>query len=149
MREIWGHFALPAYNMKILPKQLICLDCTLQEIGQQDLTRLSSLRGQQCWLSTQHEWTCLWQKASPPGSLRFSPILRNGWGWVFFVQYFAVGWCSCCGWFADSGLNRNVTRSLSLKHLWPLNKGPPLKFGYLCSRISRLLSSLLLHPTDL
>jgi hypothetical protein len=26
---------------------------------------------------------------------------------------------------------------------------PPLKFGYLCSRISWHLSSLLLHPTDL
>ncbi|EDL05170.1 mCG147142 [Mus musculus] len=32
--------------------------------------------------------------------------------------------------------NKTVTRSLSLKHLQPLNKGPPLKFGYPCLRIN-------------
>jgi hypothetical protein len=45
-KKSWGRSALPACSMKILPKQLICLGnchCILQETGQNDLTRLSSL----------------------------------------------------------------------------------------------------------
>ena len=41
----------------------------------------------------------------------------------------AVGLCSCSGWSASSESNKNVTRLSLLKHLQPLNKGPPLKFG--------------------
>jgi len=108
----------------------------------------------------------------------------NSWGgpnevpttyqeWLCLVQPYAVDQCSYYGWFANSDLNRNVTRPLSLKHLWPLYKGPPLEFGYLaqdslciwvlCScttwicgsialggeGLSLYLSSLLLHPMDL
>ncbi|EDL14269.1 mCG146167, partial [Mus musculus] len=63
----------------------------------------------------------------------------------------AVDLCSCSDWFVSSEPNKTVTRSLLLRHLQPLNKGLPLKFGLRlkCLRLKWHLSSLLLRPTDL
>jgi hypothetical protein len=68
--------------------------------------------------------------------------------WVGVILF---GAALCCGivfmlgWFANSDLNRNVTRSLSLKHLWPLNKSPPLKFGFLRTWLALLVEFTLGH----
>ena len=64
------------------------------------------------WTLMGPEWNQWLLETLPVGLPLHFLTLRNRWEWFCLVLPYAVDWCSCSGWYANSEPNKNVTRWL-------------------------------------